>query len=432
MEITQKARERAKALIRFIDQAPTAYQATEQEKAILEKAGFTALDSATRWELKPHTGYYVEISDATILAFRTADKADAGFHIIGAHNDSPGFQLKQNVNRHRAGYGVLNVEPYGGLIMRSWLDRPLSIAGRLLVKDGNGGFTVRKIRIERPLLILPSLAIHMDREVNAKGEIKPQSMMEPLWCTEEEGEHGDFLAVVAKEVGVAREEILDYDLFLYDIQKGVLLGEQEEFISIGRLDNLAMCHAAVTALSEAETGAYHQVIALHDHEEIGSMTRKGADSATLRNVLARLVRGLGGDAEDFDIATAKSFTISCDMAHAVHPNFSDVADPTNQPRINHGPVLKYAASKSYITDGEGGARVRLFAEKAGVTFQTFHNHSDKRGGATIGSMDEQWTTILNADVGNPVLGMHSVRELTGVADHDAMIRTLTAFLSDAQ
>ena len=273
----------------------------------------------------------------------------------------------------------------------------------------------------------------MDREVNKNGEIKPQNMMAPIWCVaDESNKRGDFLAVVADEVGISRETILDADLFLYDVQKGMLVGENEEFLSVGRLDNLAMCHAATTALTQAKTANVHQVIALHDHEEIGSMSRKGADSATLRDVLSRIVRSLGGDEEDFAIALAKSFTISCDMAHAVHPNHTGCADPTNRPLMNHGPVLKYAASKSYITDGEGGARVRLYAEKAGVSFQTFHNHSDKRGGATIGAMDEQWTSILNADVGNPILGMHSVRELGGVADHDAMIRTLTAFLSDEQ
>lgn len=434
MKITKQARQRAKELLQFIDGSPTAYQTTEQEKALLNKAGFTQLTLTSRWKLEPEKTYYVEISDATIFAFRTAKQADAGFHIIGAHNDSPGFQLKQNVNMPRSGYGQLNVEPYGGLILRTWLDRPLSVAGRLLVKDDSPrGYTVKKIHLTRPLVIIPSLAIHMDREVNKNGEIRPQNMMAPIWCVADEpGKKGDFLAVVAHEVGISREAILDADLFLYDVQKGMFLGENEEFLSVGRLDNLAMCHAATTALTEANPANVHQVIALHDHEEIGSMSRKGADSATLRDVLSRIVRSMGGDEEDFAIALAKSFTVSCDMAHAVHPNHTDCADPTNRPLLNHGPVLKYAASKSYITDGEGGARVRLYAEKAGATFQTFHNHSDKRGGATIGAMDEQWTTILNADVGNPVLGMHSVRELGGVADHDAMIRTLTAFLNEEQ
>lgn len=429
-KITKHAIKRAKDLISFIDEAPTAYQAAEVEKSRLEMAGFQRLRMDERWDLIPENGYYVELSDATVVAFRTGRQADNGFHIVGAHNDSPGFQLKQNVNLHRNGYDQLNVEPYGGLILRTWLDRPLSIAGRILVRDASPkGYTIRKVKLDRPLLIIPSLAIHMNREVNQNGEIKPQEMMAPIWGVEGSPKK-DILEEVAQEAGVARDSILDYDLFLYDLEKGMLIGADQEMISVGRLDNLAMCHAAVIALIESRPGDFHQVIALHDHEEISSMSRKGADSATLRDILSRIVRAMGGDREEEAIALAKSFTISCDMAHAVHPNFANVADPTNRPVINGGPVMKYAASKSYITDGEGGARVRLYAEKENITLQTFFNHSDRRGGATIGAMDEQWTTILNADMGNPVLGMHSVRELGGVADHDAMIRLLTAFMND--
>lgn len=426
LNITEKAINRAKDLINFIDNSPTAYQAVEEEKKILEEAGFSRLDPEDRWRLKKASAYYVEVSDATLFAFRTGDGPDSGFNILGAHNDSPGFQIKESMNMNRSGYGQLNVEPYGGLILRTWLDRPLSVAGRILIKDDSEkGYKSLKIDLKKPVLIIPSLAIHMDREVNRSGELKPQNDMAPIWCVGEE--EADFLELVSKEVGVERSRILSYDLFLYDVEKGVLLGSESEFISIGRLDNLAMCHAAVSSLVESKASSHHQLIALHDNEEIGSMTRRGADSVTLRDILSRIIMGLGGDREDFLISLSKSFTVSCDMAHALHPNHVGDYDPTNKVLLNNGPVLKYSASKSYITDGEGAAKVRMYANKKGIDFQTFHNNSDKRGGATIGAMDEQWTGILNADVGNPVLGMHSIRELAGVMDHDQMIEFMSAF-----
>lgn len=422
---------RAEDLINFIDASPTSYQAAESEKAILEKAGFKELKADQRWELAANKSYYIEFSDACVFAFRTGSKADKGFHIIGAHNDSPGFQLKEKVDMTGSGYGQLNVEPYGGLILRTWLDRPLSVAGRLVYRDSSEkGYAVKKMDLKKPLMVIPSLAIHINRDVNENGGIKPQYTMAPVWTLDQGEGEADFIKYVAEEVGLKEEDILDYDLYLYDVEKGRILGPNQEFISVGRLDNLAMCHAAVTALTEAGDSEYHRLIALHDNEEIGSMTRRGADSASLRDVLARIVRAMGGDAEDLAIALAKSFTISADMAHALHPSHVSEADPTNRPVLNGGPVLKYAACKSYISDGEGAARVRLCAEKAGLEMQTFHNHSDKRGGATIGSMDEQWTTILNADIGNPVLGMHSVREMGGTLDHSAMIKLMTEFFNN--
>ncbi len=435
LQVTEEARRRAKELMEFIDGAPTAFQAAEEEQKRLAAEGFQPLAMGERWTLEPGCCYTVLFGDATLFAFRLADgdgAASAGFRLIGAHNDSPGFQVKSHPFITRAGYVQFNVEPYGGVILRTWLDRPLSLAGRVILRDASapGGVRSQNVRIERPILIIPSLAIHMDRDVNREGAIQPQQMMLPILMMEDQGEQPDLFGLVAAECGLNADEILDADLFLYATEKGELIGANQEWISSGRLDNLAMAHAATMALLEASSGKNHQLIALHDHEEIGSSTRRGAASSTLMQLLRRISRALGGDAEDFDIALSRSFMVSCDAAHAVHPNHLQVADPTNRPLLNGGPVLKYAAAKSYITDGEGGARARLIAERAGVPLQTFHNHSDLRGGYTIGAMDEQWTGILNADLGNPILAMHSVRELGGVADHEAMIRFLKALLSD--
>lgn len=427
MNNTMTARERALDLISFIDASPTAYHAAENAKQRLLDAGFQELDPSVRWTLEPGGAYVVSPAAATIFAFRLSADPKAGFRLVGAHNDSPNYQLKEEAGVTKEGYALLNVEPYGGVIHRTWLDRPLSVAGRVLIRDAEApdGYRAECVRVDRPLLIIPSLAIHMDREVNKEGEIKASKML-PLWSLAPGAEKPDFMAVLADEIGVARGDILDYDLSLYDVQKGMLIGAHEEFISIGRLDNLAMGHAALVALIESEGADVHQVVALHDNEEIGSFTRRGADSTTLRDLLDRITLALGGDLEDGMAARAKSFMLSCDMAHAVHPNYPDVADATNRPVLNGGPALKMAAARSYITDGEGGARVRLLAENAGVKLQTFHNHSDKRGGATIGSMEEQWLGILSADLGNPTLGMHSVRELVGVEDHSAMIDLMHA------
>lgn len=446
-KIKNEELEAALGLIDFIDASPTAFQAVDEEKAILAEAGFEELLQEEKWELKKGGSYFVEIGGASLVAFRLSRKATAPFNIIGSHNDSPTYQVKENSLIKKEGCLLLNVEPYGGMIHRSWLDRPLSLAGRIIIKDDDqiDGLAIKKVKIEKPLMIIPSLAIHMNRDVNSNGEIRPQKAMLPLIGLESkltseidggdfddtfnsDSENSDIIKHILSLYGDCEyDKILDYDLFLYDLDGGKIVGFEDEFISVGRLDNLACSHAAVIGLINAEPAGVHQLISLHDNEEVGSRSRRGANSQLLRDILHRIYLALGQDREDFYSALAQSLMISCDMAHAVHPSYPEMADPTNRPRLNAGPVIKYSANKRYSSEAEGVARIRLYAEKAGIPLQTFHNHSDKKGGSTIGAMSEQWTTITNVDIGNPLLAMHSVRELAGVKDHIAMIKLLTAF-----
>lgn len=419
-------KKRVKDLMKYIDASPTAYQATEVQKNLLFENNFEELDRATPWTLNPGDKRFLILGDAGIIAFIVGEDKFAPFHILGAHSDSPSLRLKENPEMKKEGYRLLNVEPYGGLIARTWLDRPLSIAGRLILADENGGLQTKLVNIDRDLLIIPSLAIHQDREVNSSGEIKPQKTLIPIYGLAGE-ESPDILDIIAKEANVDKDDILDFDLHLYSREKGTFIGQDEEFYSIGRIDNLGMAFAELTALTEAEASQAHKLVVINDNEEIGSSTLRGADSAFLRDVLHRIVLSLGGSEEDFLISLASSFLISGDQAHSVHPNYPEVADPTNRPKINQGPVIKISANKSYNTDAQSAARFRLLANAAGVSVQTFHNHSDRRGGSTIGPLTEKWTTIPGVDVGNPMLAMHSVRELAGVKDHGDMIKVMKEF-----
>ena len=428
---TQKSiltdKERVQDLMDMIDQSPTAYQAVDREIELLESAGFTELKREDAWTLKAGGQYYIQLGDSALIGFRLGPDKEAPLHILGAHNDSPSLRIKSKPDMAREGLKTLNVEPYGGLIFRTWLDRPLSIAGRLILRGEEGEVISRKINIDKDLLIIPSLAIHQDRNVNSEGAIQPQKMIIPIYGILAEEKNRGILSYIADQFDLDREKILDFDLQLYAREKGCFLGDDEEFFSIGRIDDLAMAYAELTALVESTPSTVHQLVVINDNEEVGSGTLRGADSALLRDILFRIIQALGGNAEDCYRILAKSFIISADQAHAAHPNFPEMADPTNRPRINQGPVIKLAANKSYNTDAVSAARFRLLAEKAGVSVQTFHNHSDRRGGSTIGPLTERWTTIPGVDVGNPMLAMHSVRELAGVKDHVAMIKIMKEF-----
>lgn len=423
------AHERVTQLMEIIDRSPTAYQAIEQESKLLASNGFMPLRYEDKWQLEGGGQYYLEIGDAAIIAFRVGRVGTKGFHITGAHSDSPGLRIKANPEMIREGLCQLNVEPYGGLIMRTWLDRPLSVAGRIIVSDGEGGVESRLVDVDQDLLIIPSLAIHMDRTVNDEGAMKAQKMLLPVYAIAREGSERGILDIVADCVNLDKHDILDYDLHLYAREKGCFIGENREFFSIGRIDNQAMALAQLSALIESDPTDFHQLVVINDNEEIGSGTRRGANSAMLRDVLKRIILACGGDEEDFFRALGRSFIISADQAHAVHPGFPEVADPTNRPQLNKGPVIKVAANKSYNTDGKSAARFKLLAQEAGVPIQVFHNHSDRKGGSTIGPITERWTTIEGVDVGNPMLSMHSVRELAGVEDHESMIRLLKVFFN---
>ncbi len=432
-------------LMDFIDRSPCMYQAIEQATARLAAAGFTALDPAVPWQPEPGQGYYLTPGDSALIAFYPAASPSAPLRLIGTHSDSPALKIKDRPCFKREGTMQINVEPYGGLIMRSWLDRPLGLAGRLVIAR-NGHPECINIAIEEDLFVIPSLAIHMDRAVNQEGGIAAQNALIPIYDLAGAGS-GDgspaadqLFADLADRLELKVDDIIGHDLFLFPREQACLVGRSQDLLSAPRIDNLAMVDAALTALlntslqsSEGKPAApdCHRVVVVTDCEEIGSSTRTGADSMTVHNILKRICLSLGGSEEAFWQSLARGFLLSCDAAHAVHPAFSDVADPTNRPRLNQGPVIKTAAARSYATDGYSAAVVRLLARTARVPLQTFHNHSDRRGGSTIGPLAERWLTLPGADIGNPLLAMHAVRELAGTKDHLWMIRLLTTFFADS-
>ena len=423
-----QAKARVDALFNFVDNSPTAFHAALNEAAYLDKHGFTALNWEDEWKFEAGDRHYIIVGGTTVIAFIVGQEASKGYRLVGSHNDSPTLMIKHNPEIKSEGFRQINVEPYGGLIYRGWFDRPMSVAGRLLLRGEDNAIEERIINVDKNCVYIPSLAIHMDREVNSGAEINPQKELTPIYASDSEGAE-DFFSFIAKYAEVEEDDILDYDLQLYPREKGEYIGTEDEFYSLARLDNLLMTHQAFTALAETRDydNAFHRVVVANDNEEVGSATGRGADGSLLRNTLKRIILACGGSEEDFLRSLASSFFISTDVSHAAHPNYGEMADPTNRPRVNQGPVIKVAANKTYNTVGSSAARFRLYAENAGAPVQTFHNRSDKRGGSTIGPLAEKWTAIPGVDIGIPILSMHSIREMGGVLDHEYSIKIMSEF-----
>ncbi len=425
----------AKELIDFIYESPSAFHAAESVKNMLKDNGFNELKEEDRWNLQNEGKYYVTKNDSAVFAFVVGkgNPADKGFKLIGAHTDSPCFRIKPNPEMTSENtYVKLNTEVYGGPILNTWLDRPLAIAGRVTLKGENALNPVtRLVNINRPILIIPNLAIHMNREVNKGVELNRQKDTLPmLGLINEELEKGSYLLnTVAAELQLSKEEILDFDLFLYEFEKGSIIGLNNEFISSGRLDDLAMVHAGIKSLISAEVSEATNLMACFDNEEVGSSTKQGADSEVLSNLLERIVLSLGGDREDFFRAISRSFMISADLAHAVHPNSGEKAEPINRPVINKGPVIYLAANQSYTTDSNSAAVYEQICKMAGVPIQRYVNRSDTPGGSTIGPISSTHLAIRSVDMGTPILAMHSIRELGGVADHSYVLKSFEQFYS---
>ena len=351
--------------------------------------------------------------------------------MIGSHSDSPSFRVKPNPEMEvEKTYLKLNTECYGGPILNTWLDRPLAIAGRVTLKGENILKPVETlVNINRPVCIIPNLAIHMNRSINEGVALNKQKDMLPLvGLLNETLEKDNFLLnTVANELGRKSEEILDFDLFLYEYEKGSLIGVNEELISCGRLDNLAMVHASLNALINAEAKSGVNMTVVFDNEEVGSSTKQGADSNMLINILERISLCLGQDREDFLRSLYSSFMISADLAHAVHPNVTEKHDPTNRPIMGRGPVIKINANQAYTSDSYSISIYKTICKEAGVNYQEFVNRSDERGGSTIGPISSTHIDIPSVDVGSPILAMHSIRELGCVEDHMDIYKTFKKF-----
>lgn len=421
-------------LMQFLNDSPVNFYAVASVSRRLEAEGFTRLDPRKRWQLTPGAKHYIVKNSSAIFAFIVGQSVDAGFRIISAHSDSPGFRIKPHAEMLTEG-GVLklNVEVYGGPILYTWFDRPLSIAGRVMLRSSDPLHPVtRLVKFSRPLLTIPHLAIHFNRSVNEGNPLSKQKDMLPILGFVKDAAEKDnlLLRLVASELDCAPEDILDFDLSLYDTTPACLVGLDNEFITSGRLDDLSMVHAALEAITAPDgNAAPTRVMAIFDNEETGSGTKQGAASPVLANLLRRITAALGGDDEDFIRAIDASFMISADNGHALHPNYPEKQDPTNHPIPGRGPVIKINANCKYMTDADSAAVFRSICEAADVPCQYFVNHSDVAGGSTLGNILTSQIDLRGVDMGLAMWAMHSVRETAAAADHTFTIRAFQKFFA---
>lgn len=414
-------------LLDFIDNSPSAYHAVDNLKKMLTRKAYVEQKETEDWQLQAGGKYFVTRNDSTIAAFHIPEAVQeiTGFHIIAAHSDSPAFKVKEKPEmRVEEKYVKLNTERYGGMLMSTWFDRPLSVAGRIVIKEKER-LVSRLVNVDKDLLVIPSVAIHMNRDANKGIEYNAQVDMLPLYG--EAGAKNTFQATVAEAAGVEEADILAHDLFLYTREKGKRIGGEGEFILSPRLDDLQCAYAAMTAMIESTPKDYINICVVFDNEEVGSGTRQGADSTFLQDVLSGIQESLGQDDSWLRKKIGDSLLISADNAHAVHPNHPEKADPTNRPFLNGGIVLKYHGSQKYTTDALTAAQIKELCREADVPVQTYTNRSDIAGGSTLGNISIAHVSIPSADVGLPQLAMHSAVETAGVRDTDYAICMFNTF-----
>lgn len=421
-------------LMTFLDQSPVNFYAVDSLKKMLDADGFAHLDQADSWHLEPGGKYYVTKNDSALFAFVVGSGQPwQGYRIISAHSDSPGFRIKPNAEIAAAGGTLkLNTEVYGGPILYTWFDRPLSMAGRVILRGIDPLHPEsRLVRFDRPLLTIPHLAIHFNRQVNDGNKLSKQKDMLPVLAmiSEKAEANGYLLDMLADQLGVDKADILDFDMSLYDTTPACLVGANDEFVTSGRLDDLSMVHAATTALLESESVDMTQVVAIFDNEETGSGTKQGAASPELDYLLRRINLALGGSEEDYLRAVSNSFMVSADNAHGIHPNYPEKQDPTNHPALGGGPVIKINANCKYMTDADSAAVFRTVCETADVPYQYFVNHSDVAGGSTLGNILTSQIALRGVDMGAALWAMHSVRETASAIDHEYVIAAFKTFLT---
>ena len=407
-------------LLTFLDRSPSRYHAVENLRLELEAAGYARLEEGRAWTLAPGGRYYVVRNGSALAAFRVPRRDGAGFMISASHSDSPTFRVKEHAELEGPdGYLRLNVEGYGGMLCAPWLDRPLTVAGRVLVST-DGGIEPRLVYVDRDLLLIPNVAIHMNREANTGYKYDPKCDMAPLMGLG--AEKGTFRSLAAQAAGCAPEDILGTDLTLCLRQKGLVWGEKGEFLSAPRLDDLQCAWGCFRGFMAAEESASIPVFALLDNEEVGSLTRQGADGTLLSDVVERVCAALGRDRA---AAVANSFMVSADNAHAVHPNHPEYHDATHRPAMNAGLVIKHGVR--YATDGAAQAVFTALCRRAGVPVQHFSNRSDLAGGSTLGNISNAHVSVNTVDIGLAQLAMHSCFETAGVRDAGYLVQAMTAF-----
>ena len=424
-----------KSLLNFLDSSPCNFYAVHTVREILINNGFAEKSLEDALTAQPGEKFFVTKNHSAIFAFTVGKKpvADTGLKIIAAHSDSPCFRVKPHAEMLcEGGIVKLNTEVYGGPILYTWFDRPLSLAGRVLLKGNDALHPItRLVKIDRPLFSISHLAIHFNRAVNEGNKISKQKDMLPIIAKVNNTLEAEnmLLHLVADELQVETGDIIDFDLLVYNTEKATTFGLNNEFISAGRLDDLSMVHAAIEAIIDVKDDNATCVAAIFDNEETGSGTKQGAGSPVLANVVQRMVESQGGNYDGYCRALAKSFLVSADNAHAFHPNYAEKYDPTNHPALGGGPCIKINANCKYMSDAHSAAIFKSLCIEAGAPYQYFVNHSDVAGGSTLGNILTGQMDIAGVDVGNPLLAMHSVRETGSVTDHMNMIKVFKQFFS---
>ena len=417
----------SKELAKFLESSPSAFHAIDNMENILIREKFVRLCENQRWQISPGGRYFVDRNGSSLIAFTVPESGFKGMRIMASHSDSPAFKIKENPELETDGHYIrLNVERYGGMLCAPWFDRPLSVAGRVIVKDPvSGSFLTKLVNIDRDLVLIPNLAIHMNREANNGYKYNAQKDMLPLYG--DLSAKDTFIKTVADAAGVHESDILGHDLFLYNREKASIWGASGEFISCGRLDDLQCAFASLKGFLAGEKQEYMALHCVFDNEETGSGTKQGAASTFLYDTLTRIHDCLGLTREDCLIHLADSLMISADNAHAVHPNHTDKADPSNRPYLNGGIVIKFNANQKYCTDGISAAMFRDICRIVNVPVQTFTNRSDMAGGSTLGNISNTQVALNTVDIGLPQLAMHSPYETAGVKDTGYLIRAAEEF-----
>ena len=423
------------SLLQFMDASVCNFLAVDTIKQMLSKNGYVEKRIEQPLQCQPGDKFFVTKNDSAIFAIKIGSRpiSETGFKIITAHSDSPCFRIKPHPEMLSGDRLVrLNTEVYGGPILYTWFDRPLSLAGRVILRGESALKPVtRLLKIDEPILMIPHLAIHFNRSVNEGNALSKQKDMLPILTriSESLSANGLLVNYIAKSLNVAVDEILDFDLFLYNTQPATLTGLNKEFVMSGRLDDLSMAHAAITAIIEATDDDATCISAIFDNEETGSGTKQGAHSPVLSNLLRRIAECQGVNFDGFCQAVGRSFMISADNAHAFHPNYAEKYDPTNHPALGGGPVIKINANCKYMTDAHSAAIFKSLCNEAGAPCQYFVNHSDVAGGSTLGNIFTGQLDIEGVDVGNPLLAMHSACETGSTDDHINMIRAFKQFFA---
>jgi aspartyl aminopeptidase len=410
----------ADRLLRFIDSSPTPFHAVAAVAEELDAAGFVRVDEREAWTPGPGDRYVIRAG--SLIAWRSNGEPAAGFRVVGGHTDSPNLRLKQHHDIDAGGPAVVALEPYGGALLRTWFDRDLGVAGRLVLRDGS----VHLVRVDQSVLRVPHLAIHLDRDATER-DLDSQRHLNAIWTLEPT----EFLAWVGSIAGVESSYVLGFELMAFDLQPSGRTGARREFVSAPRLDNLVTCFSGLEAFVRSAAGASQPVLALFDHEEVGSTSERGAQSDFLATTLERVVAAAGGGREEYHRAIASSWCASGDMAHATHPNYREKHEPLHPIVLGGGPVLKVNQNLRYASEARGSAVFAAACEQAGVSLQRYVHRADLPCGSTIGPLSAARTGIATVDVGAPQLAMHSCREFMAADDVDLYSRALSAFLTPA-